>query len=941
MKLIFKYLNTFSILLIVFAQSSVATLLHRYQFNYDSENTTIDPGAMWVHDPCIITQGNYYYVYSTAKNIAIRRSTDTKNWEYIGTVFSSPPAWTTNEVPLFDGNIWAPDISYRNGKYYLYYSISSWASWRSCIGLAVNNTLDPGDPAYEWVDHGKVIESWSFATGYNAIDPNLAFEIVGGTTNLWLSFGSMNTGIMITPLDSATGKPDTAPPTVISIATDGILEEAPFIVSKNGYYYLFSSTGFCCQGADSTYNIIAGRSTNIAGPYVDINGVDLKSGGGMLLLSSHGRWRGPGHCAVLLQQSGDLLVHHSYDAENNGMFVLQVEPLLWSSNGWPFVSSNSNAIDNVAISHTGILENCALFYQDTSLELHGAGGYVDLHDGIVSSLTNASFESWLTWDGNASGNWQRIFSFGNSSGGVGTGQIFLTPDRHDGKMELNFAAGDVGSVVITESLQPFLQQHVATVVNADSGLLKLYLNGHPVASAALGNNRLTNLDDKNNWLGRSQWDADSTLDARMFDEFRIHGDALTDNQIFWNRMFGPDKIEKLTPTANIVCDVMKRASILYQFAEPSDAGTSLRTDLTPEYNFYFKQTNHVDDIAALNCDGNAGVDAGVPGWAYAPCPCEELDTLASGPMTVFSRIRFQSFNGVDDIIRFGDYGSSTHDTFALEFTNGYARFAVTGNGKSSESTINHTSTLQSERWYDITGVFNSENGSNGTITIYVYDAETGREIGHPAVLSGLDFTSLETGFPVKNLLVLEAPGNANGGNNGAMIELTAMWPEALNENEVTLLSTPAVNGSIEILGNNHTITNGDVNPSPVNFTDFGDVQIGSQLEHSFFIYNNGTADLYLTGDPLVDISNSNSNTFTITYLPQSIISSSSFTSFKLTFLPELFTTLTASVSLRNSDPENTPYTFEIRGEGVPEPYCLIPSVFFFRRLLLLGNRFKN
>jgi len=941
MNLMFKYLNTFSILLFLFAHSSVANLLHHYQFNYDSKNTTIDPGARWVHDPCIITQGNYYYVFSTAPNIAIRRSTDTKNWENIGTVFSSPPDWATNEVPLFDGNIWAPDISFWNGKYYLYYSISSFGSWRSCIGLAVNTTLDPDDPAYEWIDQGKVIESWNAATGYNAIDGNLAFEISGGTTNLWLDFGSMYSGVMITPLEPATGKPNASPPTVTQLATDGILEEAPFIVSKNGYYHLFLSSGSCCQGANSTYNIMAGRSTNIAGPYVDINGVDLKAGGGNVLLSSHARWRGPGHCAVLLRESGDLLVHHAYDAENNGMFVLQVEPLLWNSNGWPFVNSNSNAIDSVTVSQTGSLENCALFYQDTSVELHGDGGYVDLPDGIISTLTNASFEAWLTWDGKASGNWQRIFSFGNSAGGVGTGQIFLTPDRYDGKMELNFAAGDIGSVVRTTSLQSHTQQHVVSVVDVDSGLLKLYLNGHPVASAALGNNRLANLDDKNNWLGKSQWAADSTLDARMLNEFRIYGHPLTDNQIFWNRMFGPDKFEQLTPTANIVCDLMKRASILYQFADSSDAGTSSHTELTPEYNFYFKQTNHADDIIALNSDGNSGVDAGVPGWAYSSCPCEELDTLALGSMTVFSRIRFQSFNGVDDIIRFGDYYNSYHDTFALEISNSCARFAVTGNGKPSESTVNHSSPLHNLRWYDITGVFNSENGSNGTHTLYVYDAETGREIGHPAFLSGLDFTSLETGYAEKNLLVLEAPGNINGGNIGALIELSAMWPEALNENEVALLSTPAVNGSMEILGNNHTITNGDVNPSPVNFTDFGDVKVGSHLEHTFSIHNNGSVDLYLTGDPLVDISNSYSNTFTITYLPQSIISSSSFTSFKLTFSPEVFTTLTASVNVKNSDPANNPYTFEIRGEGVPEPYCLIPAVFFFGRLLLLGNKYKK
>lgn len=106
-------------------------------------------------------------------------------------------------VPKNDGNLWAPDIFYYQGQYYLYYSVSSFGSNTSAIGLAITPTLDPEDLNYGWVDEGVVIQSTAF-DDFNAIDPNIAQDRDG---NLWMSFGSLWSGIKLIRLDPDTMKP--------------------------------------------------------------------------------------------------------------------------------------------------------------------------------------------------------------------------------------------------------------------------------------------------------------------------------------------------------------------------------------------------------------------------------------------------------------------------------------------------------------------------------------------------------------------------------------------------------------------------------------------------------------------------------------------------------------------------------------------------------------
>lgn len=291
-----------------------------------------------VHDPTVIKEGATYYLFSTRAGIAIRCSADLVRWRLCGDVFGHLPGWAVEDVKGLRG-LWAPDVSYFNGRFHLYYSASTFGSNRSSIGLVTNRTLDPASDKYRWEDQGKVISSTA-ADDWNAIDPNLVLDEEGRP---WLSFGSFWSGIKMRRIDAATGKLSAEDQTLYSLAgrprtkeQPGAIE-APLIIRRNGYYYIFASFDFCCRGVNSTYNIRVGRSRKVTGPYVDRSGRPMMEDGGTLLLASEGRWRGPGHCAILQEKGTDLLVYHAYDAEWRGTPTLRITLLAWDAEGWPMV----------------------------------------------------------------------------------------------------------------------------------------------------------------------------------------------------------------------------------------------------------------------------------------------------------------------------------------------------------------------------------------------------------------------------------------------------------------------------------------------------------------------------------------------------------------------------------------------------------------------------
>ena len=289
-------------------------------------------GEVGAHDPSRITKcGGKYFYYVTGPNIPMRYSTDLTHWTAGPSVMSGVPAWAHQAVPLAKGDfVWAPDVIFLNHQYNLYYSYSTFGSRISAIGLVTSPTLDPARRDYHWTDRGEVIGS-DRTSGFNAIDPCPILDAHGG---LWLSFGSWNHGgIQIVPLDKDSGKPTGPPETVVAGQRTG--PEGSFVWYHRGWYYVFENEGLCCQGMNSTYRIMMGRSKAITGPYIDRRDKDLAMGGGTLLLGTEGRRFGPGQVGIYNESGKEHLTFHYYDGEANGRPTLGLETLAWDRDGWP------------------------------------------------------------------------------------------------------------------------------------------------------------------------------------------------------------------------------------------------------------------------------------------------------------------------------------------------------------------------------------------------------------------------------------------------------------------------------------------------------------------------------------------------------------------------------------------------------------------------------
>lgn len=279
-------------------------------------------GNLVTHDPTMAYENGSWWLYQTGEGIYGKYSANGLAWDGLPSVFPNGLSWWKTYVPGQSNNdVWAPDVRTYNGRVYLYYSISTFGSRVSAIGLASASSLAASD----WQDHGLVINTTS-SSDWNAIDPDLVVDEHG---NPWLTMGSWNSGIKVMRLNPITMKPIG---TLYSIAQKGGGIEAPSIVYRRGYYYLFVSIGKCCAGVDSTYQIAYGRSTSITGPYLDKNGNDMMNGGGSILDAGNNVWVGPGGQDII---NTDVIVRHAYDATDAGIPKMIISTLNWDANGWP------------------------------------------------------------------------------------------------------------------------------------------------------------------------------------------------------------------------------------------------------------------------------------------------------------------------------------------------------------------------------------------------------------------------------------------------------------------------------------------------------------------------------------------------------------------------------------------------------------------------------
>lgn len=307
------------------------------------------PHEVDIHDPALAKDGNTYYLYSTGPGIPFYSSKDRVHWTAQGRVFATEPSWAHSVTTRFNGHVWAPDVSYVGGRYYLYYSVSGFGKNDSAIGVTVNKTLDPASPDYKWEDKGIVLRSVAGRDDWNAIDAN---TIVDEKGTPWMAFGSFWSGIKLVKLNAEwTGLAE--PQEWYSIAkrersvllddrSPGPGEiEGPFLFKKGEFYYLFVSTGLCCRGKNSTYRVAVGRAKNITGPYLDKDGRDMAKGGGSALVSENSKWAAWGGQGVYSFDGKDYVVLHAYEAADNDFHRLKILPITWDGAGWPAIDGRA------------------------------------------------------------------------------------------------------------------------------------------------------------------------------------------------------------------------------------------------------------------------------------------------------------------------------------------------------------------------------------------------------------------------------------------------------------------------------------------------------------------------------------------------------------------------------------------------------------------------
>lgn len=290
-------------------------------------NPVIDRDAP---DPTVIRgKDGAFYAYATWRdsNVPVYKSTDMINWEYVGGAFEK------GQVPMYvkGGAIWAPDINYIEGKYVLYFSMSTWGGeWEACIGRAVSDS-----PTGPFRNDKMLIRSREIGV-QNSIDP-VVFQEDGRKFLAWGSFS----GIYLTEL-TEDGLDIIDKRDIMRIA--GSAYEGTYIHKHKGYYYLFASVGSCCAGEKSTYQTVVGRSKSLYGPYVDKQGRKMLDNHHEVLLSGNDRVKGPGHDSQIItdDKGQDWMYYHGYDMSSikagRKMFLEQVR---WVD-GWPVLGEDGH-----------------------------------------------------------------------------------------------------------------------------------------------------------------------------------------------------------------------------------------------------------------------------------------------------------------------------------------------------------------------------------------------------------------------------------------------------------------------------------------------------------------------------------------------------------------------------------------------------------------------
>jgi beta-xylosidase len=323
-------------------------------------NPVSDSAVAEFPDPSMIRgKDGYWYAYASSSTaranvgdtsihlLPMMRSVDMVHWHYLGDVFTGAtlPAWLAGRIA--PGGLWAPDIRYLDGKYYLYYAAAHpppGAGDFFTVGVATAPS-----PTGPWTDSGgPVIPPKGACATFTDIDPAQFDGLDGAHYLLWGSF----THLCVMRLNDDATRTVGAVHTVYAGDAEG-----SYMIEHSGWYYLFVSENDCCKGIYSSYQVRVGRSRSPFGPFVDSRGIgmtDPQSRGDFVIASNGNRWVAPGGLGVNTDLSGqDWLVYHAIPRDRpapagvdpNTYRPMLIDRLDWID-GWPTVRGGAWASED-------------------------------------------------------------------------------------------------------------------------------------------------------------------------------------------------------------------------------------------------------------------------------------------------------------------------------------------------------------------------------------------------------------------------------------------------------------------------------------------------------------------------------------------------------------------------------------------------------------------
>ena len=273
-------------------------------------------GAPFIHDPSTIQEcDGKYYTFGTG-----------------GGGLISSDGWVWEGGAVRPGGGAAPDAIKIGDRYLVGYSTTGGGLGGGHAGKVVtmwNKTLDPTDSLnFAYTEPIEVANSL-IDEDCDAIDIGLLMDDNG---RLFCTYGTYFGNIRMVELDPKTGA-RLAGNQPVDVAIDC---EASVMIYRDGWYYLLGTHGTCCDGVNSTYNIVVGRSRNPYGPFIDNVGRDMLWGGGKMVIAADERQFGAGHFGRYIEEPGveKMSFHWEGDLDRSGRSVLAIRPLLWRD-GWP------------------------------------------------------------------------------------------------------------------------------------------------------------------------------------------------------------------------------------------------------------------------------------------------------------------------------------------------------------------------------------------------------------------------------------------------------------------------------------------------------------------------------------------------------------------------------------------------------------------------------